>query len=220
MFLGSRHAWCAVLPLGLSFVVGPAASATIEDSGPFIGARAEGFESFPLGSHPSLEVFGGAATINNLTPDGSLKVEPNSTLGGTLVFPRSGSKMGGQLGIAEWIFHEPPARFGGYFANNSGVDDALVTFFDIDDQIVAEDVLHVVHGNNTWTWNGWSFDAPIHRLEIDGNGLIDGFIWYDDMQFTPLPEPSAAVLLVGLSLMVGRHVRGSRACGAEMRNRR
>jgi hypothetical protein len=195
---------CATLPLLIVLVLfSPAEGDIIMPIGPFSGDVTEGFESFSQGAHSSLSVFGGRAEINNLTPGGGLKIEFSSALNGNLVTPRTGAKMGGQLGIAEWVFDEPPAQFGGYFETNSGADDGVVTFFDAQNQIVGQDILRAVNVGRIWTWNGWAFAEPIQRLVIDGNGLIDGFIWYDDMQLISIPEPATGAIAVVSWMLMG-----------------
>ena len=50
------------------------------------------------------------------------------TLGGDLVTPIS-DMMAGQLGVGQWTFDTPVRKFGGWWENNSGADDATVEFF-------------------------------------------------------------------------------------------
>jgi hypothetical protein len=99
--------------------------------GPFVGTSSEDFDNTGVeGATQTLDVFGGLATIRNLTAGGALKVELSSSLDGDLVVPRSSPWMVGQLGIAEWTFAQPVSQFGGYFENNSRFDDAVVDFYD------------------------------------------------------------------------------------------
>src|SRR6516165_6515382 len=87
---------------------------------PFVGTDSENFDNTGVdGATQTLSVFGGLATIQNLTSGGALKVERSSSLDGVLQVPRSAPWMVGQLGIAEWTFAQPVSEFGGYFANNS-----------------------------------------------------------------------------------------------------
>jgi hypothetical protein len=53
----------------------------------------------------------------------------------------------------------------------------------------------------TWTWNGWESDVPVKSIQVVGNGLINGFIWYDNVQMTlAVPEPGAIGAITVASL--------------------
>ena len=70
--------------------------------GPFVGTNSENFDNTGVeGATQTLNVFGGLATIQNLTSGGALKVELSSSLDGVLEVPRSAPWMVGQLGIAD-----------------------------------------------------------------------------------------------------------------------
>jgi hypothetical protein len=144
----------------------------------------------------TLDVFGGAGTLSNLSEGGAIKVEFNSSLDGDLVTPRSGPTMAGQLGIGRWDFDSPAVRFGGWFENNSGADDATLNFYDAGQNLLGSAIASIPVAGGSWVWNGWESDAPFTRVEVIGNGLINGFIWYDDMQLTFVPEPATAALLL------------------------
>ena len=30
-----------------------------------------------------------------------------------------------------------------------------------------------------WVWNGWESSTHIARIDVTGNGILDGFIWFD-----------------------------------------
>ncbi|MCA9298929.1 MAG: hypothetical protein KDA28_07675, partial [Phycisphaerales bacterium] len=95
---------------------------------PFVGDVTDTFNRFrSTQAVQTLDVFDLHGTISNLTEDGAIKIERTSSLGGDEVRNRSGWMMG-QLGIARWDFVEPAVRFGGWFENNSGDDDATLTF--------------------------------------------------------------------------------------------
>jgi hypothetical protein len=169
---------------------------------PFAGAHSENFDNTGVdGATQTLSVFGGLATIRNLTSGGALKVERSSSLNGDLVVPRTPPWMVGQLGIAEWTFAQPVSEFGGFFENNSRFDDAVVDFYDRSGSQIASLSANIPMAAQAWTWNGWRSDTPIARIVITGNDAVflHGFIWYDDFQLTlapaTVPEPASWSLL-------------------------
>ncbi len=152
-----------------------------------------------------LDVFDETATLSNLTEDGAIKVEFSSSLNGDLVVSRGGM-MAGQLGIGRWDFDQPVVRFGGYFENNSGADDATLFFYDENLSLMGTMVASVPVDGSTWVWNGWESDPPFQRIEVVGNGLINGFIWYEDLQVSYVPEPATAALFA-LPILLGARRR-------------
>ena len=184
--------------------------------GPFTGDRSENFSSFQGGGGGflSLDIFGDAVTLFNLTDGGAIKIEFQSTLiyqgQSDTVVPRSQPVFMGQLGTMEWQFHQPVSKFGGYFENNSFADNVNFQFFDANDNLIADAVGTTLWASNQWTWNGWESDVPIYRAVSTGNNnaLLNGFIWYDDMQiqFATIPEPTQFAGL-GLAVLCGILVR-------------
>jgi len=177
--------------------------------GPFVGTNSENFDHLGVeGATQTLTVFGGLATIQNLTSGGALKVEMSSSLDGVLEDPRSPPWMVGQLGIAQWTFAKPVSEFGGYFANNSRFPDAVVDFYDVSGSPIGELTATIPNAALTWTWNGWESSTPIGSIVITGNdaGFLHGFIWYDDFQLTVtssvVPEPASWSLLAAASLVL------------------
>ena len=191
----------AVLILGLSHL-----DAGIIPVGPFQGDNSEDFNSFQagLGGHTTLDVFGGDVTLVK-GEGGSVKIESSSSRGGDLVTPRSAPVFAGQFGTMEWVFHQPIRAFGGYFENNSRFDDVELEFFDAQDMLIGSATAHVPHDAQAWTWNGWNFTTPVHRLTTAGNDIdfIRGFVWFDDMEIVYVPEPDAAWSLVWLVVVIG-----------------
>jgi hypothetical protein len=194
-----------ILSVGLLFwLIAPvAAPAGIVAIDPFVGSTSENFDNTGVdGATQTLTVFGGLATIQNLTSGGALKVERSSSLDGLLQVPRSAPWMVGQLGIAEWTFSQPVSEFGGYFANNSRFNDAVVDFYDRTGSLLGELSATVPNTPETWTWNGWRSDTPIASIVITGNdaGFLHGFIWYDDFELTvaasAVPEPASWALML------------------------
>jgi hypothetical protein len=200
-----------------------ACRAGIVPIGPFVGTSSEDFDNTGVdGATQTLTVFGGLATIRNLTAGGALKVERSSSLDGVLEVPRSDPFMVGQLGIAEWTFAQSVSEFGGYFANNSRFDDAVVDFYDRAGTHIGRLSATIPAAASTWTWNGWRSGTPIGRIVITGNdvGFLNGFIWYDDFQLTlapaAVPEPASWALLAAAGLVVASGSRRflTRGCGS------
>jgi hypothetical protein len=44
-------------------------------------------------------------------------------------------------------------------------------------------------------------------VEVVGNGILNGFIWYEDMQVCYVPEPGGAVLLLAGLVLACRAAR-------------
>jgi hypothetical protein len=203
--------WLLLIVLSSSPLIVPIAAQAggIVPIGPFVGTDSENFDNTGVdGATQTLSVFGGLATIQNLTSGGALKVERSSSLDGLLQVPRSAPWMVGQLGIAEWTFAQPVSEFGGYFANNSRFNDAVVDFYDPSGSRIGELSATIPNTPLTWTWNGWRSDKPIGSVVITGNdaGFLHGFIWYDDFQLTvapnAVPEPGSLVLLATAGLVL------------------
>lgn len=168
--------------------------AQIQEIGPFEGELFEGFESFGLTFVPALDVFEDAVTLSGTTGPPAVFVVGSSTVGGVTVLPHSGSALGGCGEPADWIFHTPAGMFGGYFATNSGADDATADFFDPQDNLIASLTVNFPGQEKVaWVWNGWVSDIPIKRIRITGNGINNGFVDYDDMQLTLATGPPSAV---------------------------
>lgn len=186
----------------LAFVAVSTTSAGVLTSGPFSGDYSDDFNRFTsVQAEQVLPVFEQTATVSNLTTDGAIKIEISSTLGGDDVSARTGWMMG-QLGIARWDFPTPAVRFGGYFENNSGADDATLVFYDENLAVIDTLVASIPAAGGTWLWHGWQSDTPFARIDVTGNGLINGFIWYEDLQVTYVPEPAAGCLF-GAALVGG-----------------
>ncbi|MEM8677905.1 MAG: hypothetical protein AAGF97_00995 [Planctomycetota bacterium] len=177
----------AVLVLAIRSVL----RAGVVSVGPFTGDNSENFNSFQggTGGHAMLDIFDGEATLVKGAA-GSVKIEFSSSRGGDLVTPRSGPVFAGQFDVMEWVFHRPIRQFGGYFENNSRFDDVAVEFFDANDDLLGVASATAPHDAQAWTWNGWRFSTPVHRLTTAGNDIdfIQGFVWFDDMEISYVPE--------------------------------
>ncbi|MCH7701990.1 MAG: hypothetical protein IID37_09900 [Planctomycetes bacterium] len=172
-------------------------SGPINVIGPFTGTFQEGFDAgFPPGFFTLINVFGGQAVVR--TTDGSANVHVTfSWLFFGTVLPHGGDLfMGSALPPVEWVFDTPALMFGGYFATNSGTDDAVADFYDDGGNLIAGGlVVSAPEATNAWVWNGWETTGPaIKRVVITGlNPWGGGFIMHDDMEYTPgaaAPQPT------------------------------
>ena len=198
----SLHRLAAPLALAaIAILANSSSAATLTPIGPFTGDFSDDFNRFSnVQAVQVLDVFSNHGVIRNLTSGGAIKVEFSSQLNGDLVVPISGLMMG-QLGIARWEFNEPVSRFGGWWENNSGADDATATFFDSQGNSLGSMIARDPVQAQTWTWNGWESDVPVKSIQVVGNGLINGFIWYDNVQMTlAVPEPGAIGAMTVASL--------------------
>ena len=185
----------AVAIAAICLAMNSTAQADIVAIDPFTGTANDTFDQYNnVMALQTLEVFGELGTISNLTEDGAIKVEWSSSFNGDLVSPISGMMMG-QLGIAQWDFNTPIIRFGGWWENNSGADDAIVEFFDIDQNLIGVMNAAVDVDAQQWQWNGWQSDTPISSIVVTGHGIINGFLWYENIQIDLVPTPGALALI-------------------------
>jgi hypothetical protein len=175
----------------ISCAVAVPTMAIITEIGQFSGTYHENFDEFPSDTAVGfLNLFNNQGKITIEGDNNSIKLEFSSSLGGDLVTPIS-RLMCGQLGIADWDFPVPATRFGGFWENNSHADDATAQFFDAQGNLFDTRVVPVSVTAQHWQWNGWDFgNTPVSRIRVTGNGLINGFIWYDNMELSVSPEPA------------------------------
>ncbi|MFT3883204.1 MAG: PEP-CTERM sorting domain-containing protein [Gemmatales bacterium] len=192
--------------LSLHLLIGTL-EAQVTPIGPFTGTATEGFNVLPFDpSYQQYSIMGGLGLVRNIHPSGALKYEASSTRGGDTVLPHTGVTFGGQIGISEWTFTQPLAKFGAYWENNSRFDDAVATFYDTSNNLVATLTLNDPKDAQTWTWNGWQFSVPVNKFVITGNdtAFFSGFIWYDDATATfstaAVPEPASWMLMGAVAL--------------------
>jgi hypothetical protein len=191
-------------------LIAPAASrAGIVTIDPFTGDHSEDFNNLNSATTvQSLSIFGGFATMQNTTSGGALKYVLASKLGSELVTARSAPFMAGQIGISLWTFSDPVSDFGGYFENNSRLDNAVITFFGVNGTTLGSLTVTDPKAAQAWTWNGWHSDTPIKSVTVSGNdsAFFHGFIWFDDFQLNvapvsaPAPEPGSWALLATAGL--------------------
>ena len=199
---------CTLIAVGALIaccVVGYANAEVIVPIGPFTGDLSEGFETQPPGQFDVfLDVFGGQGIVQTVNGNAAIIVASSWSFFGT-VFPYGGSYFMGSAGPAvEWIFSVPALSFGGYFTTNSGVNDAVASFFDANG-VPMGSLPVTAPANNSWVWNGWTViggGPGIGRVVIDGlNPYGGGFIMHDDMEYTKIPAPGVLGLFaIGLGM--------------------
>lgn len=194
----------ALLAVAALSAARPAAGDIVEIA-PFVGQVRDNLSGYTQTFiiDDQITVLGGALTVRS--HDGSTLVHliSGSTFGGDHVAPRSPAYMIGVTeGPAIWQFNTPARRIGAWWDTNSGADDAQAQFFDAAGALLGADVLTIPRSLQGWTWNGWeSTGSPIARMVITGNGALDGFFWTDDLEFTPIPEPGAGMMLLAAALL-------------------
>ena len=189
---------CAVV-LGLA----TGAEAGLEVITPFIGDASEGYEGFIGGEIGDLSIFGGDAVMS-----GGFVISFSSFMGSTIV-AHSGGLFAHWTAPVDFFFETPLSQFGGYIATNGGADGGLVEFFGVNDQPLASVSLDVLFqpGTAPYSWNGWISSDPITHVRVTGNGVLQGFLGFDDMQVMYfVPGPGAAALL-GPVVLTGRRRR-------------
>ncbi len=185
---------------------------------PFQGDITEGFEQYEIGDYPSLDVFDGsgfvAAIGQEAPPVPEVEIHFGVTIHGIHVQARSGVRMLGTTfsddvsPAIRWNLTQPALMFGGFFATNNLVPDATAFFYDEDNNFLGQQPLFIPNDGN-WVWQGWeTTGAGIARIDFFGNGQFGpGFIFYDDMDYIPIPAPASAVLLGAVGLIARRRRR-------------
>lgn len=115
--------------------------------------------------------------------------------------------MGGAGVNYEFVFSNPVARFGGYFATNADAPGATATFFNAANQQIGGP-LAIGAPMGQWQWDGWEYLPGISRISITANNQWGGFIMSDDLQYDAVPEPATlAALGLGLAAVARRRRR-------------
>lgn len=172
--------------LAVALVIGTPAEAQIHKLNPFVGDFSEGFESQVPGVYGEClagTILGGCATICTPGTFGS-SVGSQFTLSCT-VTPNTGALCFASVdGTVEICFQYPISSFGGWFAVSAPADDATVTFFDLNDQVIGSSETAHIRADCVWYWNGWEVEnTAIARMTIAGNSFNEGaFVEMDDLQ--------------------------------------
>lgn len=182
----------------LACAPGALASAAIVPVGPFVGDQREPLNIAGSSIVSDFTIFAGQAHLRSF--DGvstSIHYLFSDSLGGDAVNPRTGSHiLGFTQGPGNFTFSPAVTRFGAYWNNNSGTNDATVRFYDNTNTLIDTQIATDPAPGTAWTWNGWeSTGAAIARIEVTGNGVLNGFLWFDDLEKSSVPAPQSACLL-------------------------
>lgn len=179
---------------------------------PFEGDASETFESATLGFHEALDIF---LLDPNLIGEHAGQMVPAfitsaSSFMGSTITARTGGLFAHMTGPVEFVFNEPVEQFGGYVATNSGESGGLVEFFDADDALLGTASLDVTFatGSAAYAWNGWRSDAAFSRVRITSNGVLGGFLGFDDLEVMAVAVPApGCIVLLAFGLATGRRRR-------------
>lgn len=172
----------------------------------FAGTHLEDWESYRrsdiLGvSGLKLPVLGGLGTITGsyefiwLTQFGV--ADPNTGgfgLGGFAARAHDGLQGYGtslERGTTSLQLTTPVLGFGGYWASALPARPIEFTFFDEQGKVLASDSVTYSAPNNNGTleWFGWTFDAPVSRVDYEGSWVVN-----DSLRAIAVPEPSILAL--------------------------
>ena len=181
----------------LSFVAFPGVGfADITPIGPFTGQYSEPLNFSNTNISASQPIFGGRARLDSHNGQTLIHLLLGSTLSGDPVTPRTGQYiLGWTEGPGVFVFTTPIVKFGSYWNNNSGVSNATVKFYDSGNVLVGMQTAITPAPGNVWVWNGWESTTPVSRMVVEGSGVLNGFLWFDDLEITQVPGPGGAVVL-------------------------
>ncbi|GMU83245.1 MAG: hypothetical protein AMXMBFR47_31160 [Planctomycetota bacterium] len=193
--------------LAVSALSAAAACGQVLPMDPFLGDVRDDYTGYttnlPGLIDSAITVLDGHMTVRSHDGRTFVHLITSSNLGGDLVQPRSPSYM---LGVTEgpmiWEFHRPARAIGAWWESNAGLSGAVATFFNESGDVIGEQAVNIPAQGQQWVWNGWSSSEGIARISFDGNGVLNGFIWTDDVEYIAIPEPAAGLLvLAGLGFL-------------------
>ncbi len=167
--------------------------------GPFVGQASESFDriiSTSFRIRASIEVLGGDVTFATMLPppnNTTIHLWFGSCFSGDCAIPRSPNYLIGATSPQAIVFNRPVTKIGAYFTNTSGRADATASFYDTAGGLLESEVVSIPAPGTNWYWNGWESDVPLGRIEIVGNGVLQGFIWLDDLEVEYATAASCAV---------------------------
>ncbi len=190
--------------------VSVAAHGAIIPAGPFVGDQREPLNIAGSSIVADFTIFAGQAHLKSF--DGTTTAIHylfNDSLGGDNVSPRTGSHiLGWTQGPGNFTFSPAVTKFGAYWNNNSGANDAAVKFYDNAGNLIDTATASVPAPGTAWAWNGWeSTGAAIARIEVTGNGILNGFLWFDDLEKTAVPGPGSGLSVAAATLALRRRHR-------------
>jgi hypothetical protein len=203
----SRALWLISAPsVGLATLV----QAAVTPIGPFTGDHSDALDYPGTTIVSQFSILDGTASLNSHDGNTLIHYLLGDTFGVDHVSPRTGEHiLGFTEGPGVFLFDPPVRRFGAYFNNNSGADDATCDFFGAHGEALGTLIATTPAPGDQWVWNGWESDTPIARLVVTGNGVIDGFLWFDDFE-SSVPGPDALLVLLAGAGVMGRRRRGER----------
>ncbi len=172
-----------------------AACAQITPTGPFTGARQEGFQTLQNWGVcvfcTTIEgAFQGICTLESVS--GS-NIHITGGWGficsiGALATPNITASGGGGGYDYHFSAGNEAGKFGGYFGTNCGVPDGTAEFYDSGGTLIGTQPL-TVPADCTWNWHGWEINPPAARIRIIGNFGGGGYVQMDDMEWEPGTNP-------------------------------
>jgi len=181
------------LGVALAVSIAGAATAAVNPIAPFVGGMREPLNFTNTRISADQPIFGGAAHLVSHDGNTYIHLLLGDTFNGVNVSPRTGSYiLGWTEGPGIFLFNPPVTQFGAYWANNSGTNGATASFFAADNSLLGTQPATDPSGG-TWTWNGWQSTTPISRIVVSSTGVLNGFIWFDDLEAT-VPAPASVAL--------------------------
>ncbi len=165
--------------LGLISTLCVGAQATVVGVAPFTGLYLENFDSLAPGSYTTLSVFSGNGVLSRIGTGGAMVVG-----GGTALPPFSlPNAMFGRGVDTRWVVNTPVTRFGGLFRMaNAGVTVTMASFKFYDASNVLVGAATAPINPTSWQWIGWRSTVPFVRVDVSGNGSLNGYVGQDNIR--------------------------------------